>query len=673
MFLDKLIKKSAAYVCRYAEQIGKSSAIDLVESMLGYRPTYDMIEQVDGVLLQLNEDDDLYDDYMRHSVIALRNGLSEFGRAVCEFALFFALYPEVLRAIGNARTTLTVENALKFLDIQRNVTDDYLGYLEQYERLTRLLITDPREKNFPFFKRGLSMDARYVDLICAGVDTKKGGGIYRLSTDVEIKRQGDVHSAFIEQMEEALSAPNGFFHLIGQDNEEMLYIVTLAGLKNELDFLTVDFDRLYKEYTKDEAVLWSVKRELIFNEVALVIHNITAPVEEDEERAAFCLKTVKEFSRLYGAPICLISDKTVSLTPYIERVLTVLNLPDYSRSERIELFSYYAKRAGVEKDIDCTDLASKYKLSREQTKKAIAIIAASKDRGERFIAEACNCVIPSPRQGNITKINATYTLDQLKLHPRQRTAIENIIDHVRYRYKVYDGWGMEKKYAYGKNVAALLVGPPGTGKTMAVHVMSNMLNLPLYSINLSQVVDKYIGETEKRLEEIFETAEKSNVILFFDEADSIFGKRGEVNDSKDRYANTEVSYILQRLEQYEGIVILATNLKKNIDDAFMRRMRYIVEFPQPTQELRLEIWRSVFAPEVPLGNVDLEFLAEQFELTGGSIKNIALNATFLAASDNRPVGIKDILLSIRNENSKLGKTMLLHDFDKYAVLMADVI
>ncbi|MBQ6886965.1 MAG: ATP-binding protein [Lachnospiraceae bacterium] len=227
---------------------------------------------------------------------------------------------------------------------------------------------------------------------------------------------------------------------------------------------------------------------------------------------------------------------------------------------------------------------------------------------------------------------------------------------------------MEKKFSYGRNVSALFVGAPGTGKTMAVHVLSSMLNLPLYKIDLSQVVDKYIGETEKKLEEIFNLAEKSNTILFFDEADSIFGKRSEVNDSKDRYANTEVSYILQRIEQYDGIVILASNYKKNIDEAFMRRMRYLVEFPIPDVETRKEIWRSSFTEQVPKEELDFDFLAENFELSGGIIKNIVLNAIFSAAQQGKEVEMIHILESLKNEKAKIGKPMIKKDFAKYEYL-----
>ena len=178
-------------------------------------------------------------------------------------------------------------------------------------------------------------------------------------------------------------------------------------------------------------------------------------------------------------------------------------------------------------------------------------------------------------------------------------------------------------------------------------------------------------ETEKRLEEIFNAAEKNNTVLFFDEADAIFGKRSDVHEAKDKYANTEVSYILQRIEQYDGIVILATNYRKNIDEAFMRRIRYVVEFSLPDARLRKELWKSSFSDEIPTEYLDYDYLAEQFEISGGSIKNIVLNAAFLAAARNEPVSMLDVLYSIKNENAKTGKVMLSKDFGLYGDMMEE--
>ena len=204
---------------------------------------------------------------------------------------------------------------------------------------------------------------------------------------------------------------------------------------------------------------------------------------------------------------------------------------------------------------------------------------------------------------------------------------------------------------------------------MAANVLSSALMIPLYRIDLSQVVDKYIGETEKRLEEIFSYAQNTNVILFFDEADAIFGKRTEVTDAKDKYANTEVSFILQRIEEYNGIVVLTSNMKNNIDTAFMRRMKCVVHFEMPDEAARCEILRSCFAPGVPREEIDFQFLAERVELSGGYLKNIVLNAVFLAAARKEAVTMEDMVRSVIAEYEKIGQVASFLDLGTYSYLV----
>jgi SpoVK/Ycf46/Vps4 family AAA+-type ATPase len=260
------------------------------------------------------------------------------------------------------------------------------------------------------------------------------------------------------------------------------------------------------------------------------------------------------------------------------------------------------------------------------------------------------------------------TMDDLIIPQKQKEILGKICNHVKYEKKVYFEWGMDVKYRYGKGTPVLFAGPPGTGKTMAAHVLSNMLNIPLYKVDLSQVADKYIGETEKHLSKIFDYADENETLLFFDEADSLFGKRSEVKDSKDRYANMEISYILQRIEQFDGIAILATNLRENMDSAFIRRMKYIVDFIMPNKEMRYQIWKNAFSNQVPTKDVDFEYLAEQFELSGGNIKNIVLTATFMAAGKNTPVNMGCLLEAVENEYSKYNKKMTIKDYGKYGYL-----
>ena len=231
---------------------------------------------------------------------------------------------------------------------------------------------------------------------------------------------------------------------------------------------------------------------------------------------------------------------------------------------------------------------------------------------------------------------------------------------------VYGQWGFDRKLSLGKGLNILFSGPSGTGKTMAAEIMAHELKLDIYKIDLSVIVSKYVGETEKNLSKIFQEAETSNAILFFDEADTLFGKRSEVRDSHDRYANIEIGYLLQKMEEYTGIVILASNLRKNIDEAFTRRMHFSVDFPFPDEGHRLKIWRTIFPSEAPLHeDIDFAFLAKRFKIAGGNIKNIALNGAFLAAENSKRIGMSHIIQATKREYQKMGKLCSPSDFGKY--------
>jgi AAA+ superfamily predicted ATPase len=246
--------------------------------------------------------------------------------------------------------------------------------------------------------------------------------------------------------------------------------------------------------------------------------------------------------------------------------------------------------------------------------------------------------------------------DDLVLPEDRVSHLRDIGAQVRHHYRVFGSWGFGAKLSHGRGLSVLFSGPPGTGKTMAAEVLAHDLELDLYRVDLSGVVSKYIGETEKNLARIFAEAQTSNSILFFDEADALFGKRTEVSDAHDRYANIETSYLLQKMEEYEGVVILATNLRQNMDEAFTRRIRFIVEFPFPEADSRARIWRALFPPEAPVSaDVDFDFLAREFSVAGGSIKNIVLNAAFLAAADGGTIERRHIVAGTRREFEKIGK------------------
>jgi hypothetical protein len=264
------------------------------------------------------------------------------------------------------------------------------------------------------------------------------------------------------------------------------------------------------------------------------------------------------------------------------------------------------------------------------------------------------------------RIEPAYSWDELVLPGPPMNQLREIVAAVRHRHIVYAQWGFEQRLSLGKGLKALFAGSSGTGKTMAAEVLARDLGLDLYKIDLATVVSKYIGETEKNLDRIFRAAQSSNAIIFFDEADALFGKRSEVKDAHDRYANIEVAYLLQKTEEYEGFVILATNLILNIDDAFKRRMNYTVEFPFPDEHHRELLWRGMFPPQTPLAeDLDFIFLGRQFPMSGGNIKNAALAAAFLAAAEDSTVQMRHLIQSVAREWQKLGKLPSAADFKQY--------
>ena len=309
------------------------------------------------------------------------------------------------------------------------------------------------------------------------------------------------------------------------------------------------------------------------------------------------------------------------------------------------------------------ELANRYQLSPGRIEAAVDL------------ADELRCAETKPRELTLSDVSAacrqqsTRTLgkaavkvtcraawDDLVLPSDRVAQLREICGQVLNRHQVLRGWGFGAKHSQGNGLSILFSGAPGTGKTMAAEVLASELDVDLYKVDLSGVVSKYIGETEQNLARIFAEARTGNAILFFDEADALFGKRTEVADAHDRYANIETSYLLQQMEEYEGIVVLATNLRQNIDDAFTRRLRFVLEFPFPEADDRRRIWQALFPPGAPLApDVDFARLAAQFQVTGANIRNIVLNAAFLAAADGGVIGRAHILRGARQEFLKIGK------------------
>ncbi len=323
---------------------------------------------------------------------------------------------------------------------------------------------------------------------------------------------------------------------------------------------------------------------------------------------------------------------------------------------------------------DAGRLADTFRFGGGQIRQAITLgnsLAALRNPSEPKssmgdLLEAGRAVSGSNLRRFATVIQPRYAWTDIVLPEDKRHQLEHIAARVKHRRTVHYDWGFGEKLSRGKGLNVLFAGQSGVGKTMAAEVLASDLSLVLFQIDLSSVVSKYIGETEKHLSAIFREAETSQSLLFFDEADSLFGKRTEVKDAHDRYANLEVNYLLQRIEQYEGVVILATNMQRNLDDAFLRRMQELVEFHFPHESLRERIWRQHMPASAPVeANIDYGFLARQFKLSGGNIKNAVMSAAFLAASQGKKIGMKEMIRGVRTELQKQGKLVMKSDFGKY--------
>jgi hypothetical protein len=311
------------------------------------------------------------------------------------------------------------------------------------------------------------------------------------------------------------------------------------------------------------------------------------------------------------------------------------------------------------------DLAEQFRLSAETifaiSQSAIGASSSELDRVDsEYLWNACRA-ISRPQLEHLaeriaSRSSAALGWDDLILPQAQKQALLQLASQSRYRMKVYETWGFATRGRRGLGLNALFSGPSGTGKTLAAEVLAGELKLDLYRIDLSAVVSKYIGETEKNLRQIFDAAEAGGVLLLFDEADALFGKRTEVKDSHDRYANIEVGYLLQRMESFQGLAILTTNLKSSLDKSFQRRLRFVVDFPFPDAAQREAIWARAFPEKTPTRSVDLKRLA-QLNVTGGNIRNIALNAAFLAAAAGLPVSMEHLLQATRLEAIKIERPL----------------
>ena len=438
----------------------------------------------------------------------------------------------------------------------------------------------------------------------------------------------------------------------------------------KLPVLLVESDRMAAGQIPLEEALWLLGREAALQSAALCFQDFDSLLVDDKQ--ALLVKSLLEVTKTFSLTLFLLGRRTWKPLGLLNDVAFVdCEIPIPDDGIRKSLWKGHLNgRSPLASDADAGALASKFRLTPGQIQDALAAAGnlarwRSPEIGTLTAEDlhaACRAQSDPKLNTLARKVRPVHGWKDIVLPADALAQLTEMCQRVAQSYRVLGEWGFASKLSTGRGVNALFAGPSGTGKTMAAGILAQELGLELYKIDLSQVVSKYIGETEKNLDSIFTGAENSNIILFFDEADALFGKRSEVRDSHDRYANIEISYLLQKMEEYEGVAILATNLRQNLDEAFVRRLAFSINFPFPDEGDRRLIWSGIWPDGMSFANnVDFDLLARQFKLSGGNIKNVALAAAFLAAADGGIVNISHLLHAVRREFQKLGKVVTEFD------------
>ena len=576
-------------------------------------------------------------------------GLSPFDVAILSAAAAVELVPgfgvACAKAAGQKDTVLTVGLAIARLPGANWSALDINGTL-RYSRLIRLGDA-PVFTHRPIFLR---LPVLNWLMNCPTMDEQLAVRI-RPTAGVDVE-QPPSRRAMADQLARALRDPKRpHLQLITDSIDQVRGLAKLIARKDGRQLWELPAWTLPESREACEKLILDAARDARLNQALILLDTTAMAADPGQFRVAVeAAERFPDQMLIAGPDLIAASCRTVvsaqvDSLPYDEAVMLWQNALEKS-----------GLTEGAE-NIPSSALAAQFRLGPE------AILAATEsarfDNAQESVAQriwrACRLVARARLDDLAQRIVPVATWDDLVLPPEGIRIVRAIAAQVRHRAKVFHDWGLID-HGHRTGTSAIFHGPSGTGKTMAAEVLAGALDLDLYRVDLSAVVSKYIGETEKNLRQVFDAADESGAILLFDEADALFGKRTEVKDSHDRHANIEVSYLLQRMETYQGLAIMTSNLRNNIDDAFLRRIQFVVEFPFPDQALRERIWQGVFPEGMPYDGINPRVLA-QLAVAGGNIKSIARNAAFLAAEDGRSVGIDHILEATRHEYDKLSRSL----------------
>lgn len=586
---------------------------------------------------------------------------------------------QVINENGNLPSP-TIESAAKlYYGRKFSITGAYGDMSVCLEQLLPLL--DLRVQGNMPFSTSVSPDKRMIDYLFGRNPLRLDENyirFFRMLTDDKELDPILANQGVLDAMEISYNEGVRIFSYCGDEGSGRKFFIRQFCKKNGLRAISINCKKLFVyDYNYVDKALWAVTRECILANACCCLDDLTY---REEEKDKFFGYMDLAFAKLteHNLLVFAVSKEKLPMKDMTKEEVTELSLETPNNQEREDCWKYYAKDYSLADDVDLLELATKFLFTPGKIKSALyqGRSFATMDREIQIkratMFRACNNQMSSELTQKATKVKANFGFEDIVMNHDQRTTLEHAIDQMNFRKQVYENWDYNKKYPYGRGLSILLFGAPGTGKSMCAQVIAHELNLELYRVDLSKVIDKYVGETEKSISMIFREAKKCNVVLFFDECDTLFAKRSDDGGSNQASNNNKTALLLQEVEAYDGVSVLATNYKHNIDPAFFRRMKYIVEFQFPDPDTREVLWKTTIPKGTPLGeDVDIRFLAEKFEFVGGNIKNCILNAAFLAAADGdgREVCMRHYLQAIRYEFVKTGKVFTRSDFEPYAYMV----
>lgn len=575
---------------------------------------------------------------------------------------------------------LTPDTAVRLYTLDRECEPELYTYFAEEGKLCRFFFHIYKTEEKSWIRWGMRCRSAFLFVLLSG-QFRAGveEGLTRWYEREEGKGNGPVlfdGERPIFQKLDKLFSRKATLCLGGIKKQEGIVLLQQYAELREQKFCFLNIRRLAElqtERSREEMqeLYRDISMQAMWQKSCICIYELDRFFLEKEQNAAL-VSYLAEFGKEQGLPLIFLGEE--GCLEAICADIWEISLEEGEDSADAMLWKQLAGHYPVEEDVSLELFANTYEFTFMQLEQLFRraerkrILQGKESISQKDLRDSC--IRQTKSEGNhlLTVVDTEYSMEDLVLPEMQIQALETACKRVQYKDIVYEKWGFRGKMPYGRGVIMLFSGPPGTGKTMSAGIVANTLGAALYRVNLASVVSKYIGETEKNLQIIFEAVERGRGVLFFDEADVLFGQRTKVKDANDKHSNMEAAYLLQKMEEYEGVVILASNYIQNMDEAFKRRIPFLIEFPFPDAEQRKRIWEKVFPKQMEFEEEpDYDFLAGQFELSGSHIKNIALQAAFFAAEQEQGVKMEHIIQALAAEMKKTGRRISCEDLQEYSI------